>query len=71
MITQSLTGNPNLVDPGFCNPPANPLALFQKWLEEAERLAVKEPRALILSTVNKLGHPSSRVVFLRRVLTNK
>jgi len=65
MITQSLTGNPNLVDPGFGNPPANPLALFQKWLEEAERLSVKEPRALVLSTVNKLGHPSSRVVFLR------
>lgn len=64
-MTQSLTGNPNLIDPGFNDPPANPLLLFQKWLEEAERLAVKEPRALVLSTSNKLGHPSSRVVFLR------
>ena len=65
MMIQSLTGNPNLVDSGFDNPSANPLALFQKWLEEAERLTVKEPRALVLSTTNKLGRPSSRVVFLR------
>ncbi len=64
-MTQTLTGNPNLIDPGFNELPANPLLLFQKWLEEAERLAVKEPRALVLSTSNKLGHPSSRVVFLR------
>lgn len=65
MMTPSLTGNPNLVDPGFDCPPANPLLLFQKWLEEAEKLGVKEPRALILSTATKLGRPSSRVVFLR------
>jgi len=65
MITPSLTGNPNLVDPGFDCPPPNPLLLFQKWLEEAEKLKVREPRALILSTANKLGRPSSRVVFLR------
>ena len=64
-MTQSLTGNPDFIDPGFQDPPSNPLLLFQKWLEEAERLGVKEPRALVLSTANKLGRPSSRVVFLR------
>jgi pyridoxamine-phosphate oxidase len=64
-MTQSLTGNPHLIDPGFQDPPASPLLLFQRWLEEAERLEVKEPRALVLSTANKLGRPSSRVVFLR------
>lgn len=64
-MTSSLTGNPKLVDPGFDCPPINPLLLFQKWLEEAEKLEVREPRALILSTANKLGRPSSRVVFLR------
>src|SRR5689334_13273916 len=64
-MTQSLTGNPTLIDPGFKDAPSNPLFLFQKWLEEAERLEVKEPRALILSTANTLGRPSSRVVFLR------
>ena len=64
-MTSSLTGNPSLVNPGFDCPPANPLLLFQEWLERAEKLKVKEPRALILSTANKLGRPSSRVVFLR------
>lgn len=64
-MPQTLTGDPKLVNPGFDAPPTNPLLLFQKWLEEAEKLSIQEPRALILSTVNASGQPSSRVVFLR------
>ena len=63
-MTQSLTGNPTLVDPGFDTPPSNPMSLFQRWLEEAEKVNVQEPRALILSTINTQMRPSSRVVFL-------
>jgi pyridoxine/pyridoxamine 5'-phosphate oxidase len=69
-VTQSLTGNPNLIEPGFQAPPASPLILFQKWLEEAERLKIKEPKALILSTPNKLGRPSILTAVIKRLIEN-
>jgi len=43
----------------------NPIELFQKWLDEAEKAGIKEHNAMCLSTVNKLGVPSSRMVLLK------
>ncbi len=65
--TITLTGNPDLIDPGFASPPLNPFVLFKQWLCDADRLQVPEPRALILSTINPAGAPSSRVVLMKSV----
>jgi pyridoxamine-phosphate oxidase len=61
----TLTGNPDLVDPGFDHPPANPMALLKQWLLTADQLNISEPRGLVLSTVNAKMQPSSRVVLLK------
>jgi len=61
----TLTGDPSQVNPGFKNPPDNPLMLLKEWLVTAERLAISEPRGLVLSTVNRQNQPSSRVVLLK------
>lgn len=61
----TLTGNPELVNPGFNNPPHSPLCMLQKWLQEAEKLNINEPRSMVLATVDSLGKPSSRVVLLK------
>lgn len=61
----TLTGNPTLVYSGFDNPPSNPFLLLQKWLKTANKLNICEPYAMVLSTVDQLHHPSSRVVLLK------
>jgi pyridoxine/pyridoxamine 5'-phosphate oxidase len=61
----SLSGNPDLVDSGFDNPPQNPFELFSQWIENADLINIPESHAFILSTVNKQGIPSSRVVLLK------
>lgn len=45
----------------------NPISQFEKWLGEAIEKEVIEPAAMVLSTVNKMGVPSSRVVLLKDV----
>lgn len=67
METNTLTGDSNLVNPGFENPPENPLHLMQKWLEQADSLNIIEPRALVLSTMRDFNKLSSRVVLLKVV----
>ncbi|MBD8870715.1 pyridoxamine 5'-phosphate oxidase [Nocardioides donggukensis] len=42
---------------------ADPLDLFDRWLEQAR--AVREPNAMVLSTVSADGRPSSRTVLLK------
>ncbi len=65
-MSKTLTGNPDLVDPGFKSPSNNPMDLLKIWLECADRLNISEPRSLVLSTVNKTTlRPSSRVVLLK------
>lgn len=43
----------------------NPSGQFEKWLTEAIKAEVNEPNAMCLSTVDKKGKPSSRIVLLR------
>ncbi len=67
METTTLTGDSSLANAGFDNPPANPLHLVQRWLEQADSLKIIEPRALVLSTMREISKPSSRVVLLKTV----
>ena len=43
----------------------NPMTQFRVWLEEALNSDDPEANAMVLSTVDQLGQPSSRVVLLR------
>lgn len=45
--------------------PADPLEIFESWLEEAETAEPNDPTALSLSTVGEDGMPSSRMVLLK------
>jgi|LNFM01.1.fsa_nt_gb pyridoxamine 5'-phosphate oxidase len=45
--------------------PADPLAFFAQWFDEALAAQVNEPNAMTLSTVDPDGAPSSRVVLLK------
>jgi pyridoxamine 5'-phosphate oxidase len=43
----------------------NPLTQFDVWMNEALQSEVMEPNALVLSTVDSMSKPSSRIVLLR------
>jgi pyridoxamine 5'-phosphate oxidase len=45
--------------------PADPLTLFELWLEEAQAAEVLEPNAMILATASQDGFPSARAVLLK------
>ncbi|MBX9977038.1 MAG: pyridoxal 5'-phosphate synthase [Alphaproteobacteria bacterium] len=63
----TLSGDPTLIDAGLDDPPSHPLVLLKKWMKEAESLCIREPKGLVLSTVDKRGRPSSRVVLLKKI----
>ncbi len=42
-----------------------PLALFQRWMDEAIAHDISEPTAMTLATVGREGRPSTRVVLLK------
>lgn len=45
--------------------PAHPVDLFDAWFQISLSSAVKEPNAMVLSTVNAKNQPRSRVVLLK------
>lgn len=45
--------------------PADPLALFGSWFDQALAAAVPEPHAMTLATADANGTPSARVVLMR------
>ena len=47
--------------------PADPLLLFNQWLEAAIGGSVPEPNAMTLATVGSDGKPAARVVLLKEV----
>ena len=49
----------------FDHPPADPLPLLERWLEDAKALATPNPTAMTLATVDADGAPSARIVLLR------
>ncbi|CAN5264646.1 pyridoxamine 5'-phosphate oxidase [soil metagenome] len=44
-----------------------PIALFERWLDEAAGAAVPEPNAMTLATVDADGRPRSRIVLLKGI----
>ena len=48
----------------------DPIKKFNLWLNEAVNDGVKEPHAMVLSTVNHMGAPSARIVLLREVCSD-
>jgi pyridoxamine 5'-phosphate oxidase len=47
--------------------PSNPVELFRRWYEEAERAGIRLPNAIALATASADGRPSIRHVLLRDV----
>lgn len=45
----------------------DPIEQFQVWLAEADEAEIYEPNAMVLSTIDPDGRPSSRTVLLRGV----
>ena len=45
----------------------DPIALFAEWLQEAERSEPNDPNAAALATSTADGHPSVRMVLVKRV----
>ena len=48
-------------------PPDDPWPLWDRWLDEAIRSGLREPNAMVVSTVSAGGQPSSRMVLLKGV----
>ncbi|MDR1833611.1 MAG: pyridoxamine 5'-phosphate oxidase [Propionibacteriaceae bacterium] len=46
--------------------PGTPLAVFEKWLDEAIAAHVQEPTTMTVATVGPSGAPSTRVVLLKQ-----
>ncbi len=49
----------------FDAPPSDPVAEFRRWLAEANQLALFNPNAMALATVDADGTPSIRTVLLK------
>jgi pyridoxamine 5'-phosphate oxidase len=45
----------------------DPIALFQRWLKDAEDREVNDPDAVALATATREGTPSVRMVLMKRV----
>ncbi len=48
----------------------NPFKQFETWFEEAVNVQILDPFAMAVSTVNKEGQPSTRIVYLRDITEN-
>jgi pyridoxamine 5'-phosphate oxidase len=44
---------------------ADPMAQFARWLADVERAGITEPNAMVVSTVDAEGQPSTRTVLLK------
>lgn len=64
---ETLSGDPTLELPEFDAPPAEPLALLERWLAAAEERGVREPRALALATADPEGRPSVRTLLVKQL----
>lgn len=48
--------------PEFDKPPANPIALFREWFDNAVERGVREPGVVALATADSSGRPSNRII---------
>jgi len=49
----------------FDNPPADPIAQIDLWMQEAAQLGLPNPNAMTLATVDAAGRPDARIVLLK------
>lgn len=63
-MANQYTRNPPLLEADLL---PDPLAQFQRWLNDATQAGVVEPTAMTLATVSVDGQPSARVVLLKGV----
>jgi len=50
--------------------PTDPSILFERWLNEALKENILDCTAMVLSTIDKKGHPDARVVLLKKFDSN-
>jgi pyridoxamine 5'-phosphate oxidase len=55
----------NCVD--FDHPPADPLAWFDRWMQDARQTGLPNPNAMTLATIDPDGRPSARIVLLKSI----
>ena len=48
----------------------NPIKQYEKWFDEALKSNILDPYAACLSTVDNLGRPSSRILYIRDIISN-
>lgn len=48
----------------------NPINQFSLWFEEAVNSQILDPYAMSLTTVNKIGQPTTRIVYMRGISNN-
>lgn len=65
--SETLTGTVDVRFREYLFPPADPLPLMREWITSAERLNVREPRALALATVGPQGRASNRLVAITEI----
>jgi pyridoxamine 5'-phosphate oxidase len=53
------------LDDGGITPAEDPLALFARWMAEAEKSEPNDPNAMALATVDGQGRPNVRMVLLK------
>ncbi|MBS3798171.1 MULTISPECIES: pyridoxamine 5'-phosphate oxidase [unclassified Pseudoalteromonas] len=46
---------------------ADPIAQFEKWLEQAIKAQIPDPTAMVVATVDEQGQPSQRIVLLKHL----
>ena len=46
----------------------NPIKQYEKWFDEALKSNILDPYAACLSTVDNLGRPSSRILYIRDII---
>ena len=59
------TGGP--LDDGGIAPAADPCALFEDWMKEAQASEPNDANAMALATADADGHPNVRMVLLKGV----
>jgi len=51
----------------FDSPPADPIAVLGKWMDDAAQIGLPNPNAATLATVDADGRPSARVVLIKQI----
>jgi pyridoxamine 5'-phosphate oxidase len=66
-MSASLSGDDSLHLPEFDAPPASPIDLAWKWVDDADARAVSEPMSMTLATAGTDGRVSARTVDVKRL----